>query len=751
MTRRKTQSRTEDPMRSQNLLLLIPSALLLNACGGGGGGSSNPSPPAPPASFAVGGRASGVAGDGLTLRLNGAQSVAVNADGAFTFPTALTSGTTYTVTIEAQPVTPSQTCALANATGSVAGAVTNVTVTCTTNTYAVGGSVSGLAGDGLVLQINGGSNLAVSADGDFVFGTEVDSGEIYSVTVLTQPSDLSQTCVVRLGGGEIGAADITDIGVDCTTNSFSIGGSISGLEGSGLQVTLNDGAFVMPVANDIWQFTGNYLSGTDYSVSVTAQPTNPHQTCNVSSPAGTVAGANVTSLAVSCQTNTYAVGGTVSGLTGAGLVLQLNGGQDLPVNGDGSFEFPTPVASGVAYSVTVRDQTSTFRELCEVFDADGQVAGAPISDVTVNCSVLLGYAYVAGGVDGVLRTYGIRPDGSMTRRPSTVSVGTSPRELIVAPNGQTLYSVSALTNVVTAAAVDPDRGTLTSLGAVAIGAQTNGAQDLAIEPSGKFLYATNAVAGTVTQFTVDSVTGALSNAAVVATSAAGEQNVQIAITPDGAHLYLLGIDPGTSQSLTVYAIDATTGALTAGTSIDPGVGVEDIDIDALGRTLYVSRVQMPVLDQYETTLQPYEIDAGTGALTPVGSGTVVAGQGQDLALDPTGQYAYVVLASGYPFTPTQRIHGFTIDQSTGALFGIGGYSEFYATPWRMAFLSTGRFLFVGNYNPLLGQDSATWYDVLSYEIGAPAVLPGQLWPGGTGTATIGRISNGALSVIAVVD
>jgi hypothetical protein len=35
------------------------------------------------------------------------------------------------------------------------------------------------------------------------------------------------------------------------------------------------------------------------------------------------------------------------------------------------------------------------------------------------------------------------------------------------------------------------------------------------------------------------------------------------------------------------------------------------------------------------------------------------------------------------------------------------------------------FLFVGDFNPP-GQDSPTWYDVLSYEIGVPAVLPGQI-------------------------
>ena len=52
----------------------------------------------------------------------------------------------------------------------------------------------------------------------------------------------------------------------------------------------------------------------------------------------------------------YTVGGTVSGLTTTGLILQNNGGDDLTIAGDGSFTFATPIASGLAYQVTVHQQ-----------------------------------------------------------------------------------------------------------------------------------------------------------------------------------------------------------------------------------------------------------------------------------------------------------------------------------------------------------------------------------------------------------
>ncbi len=54
---------------------------------------------------------------------------------------------------------------------------------------------------------------------------------------------------------------------------------------------------------------------------------------------------------------TYTIGGQVTMLTGAGLVLLNNGGNGLSVSAPGgSFTFTTPLASGVGYSITVQTQ-----------------------------------------------------------------------------------------------------------------------------------------------------------------------------------------------------------------------------------------------------------------------------------------------------------------------------------------------------------------------------------------------------------
>jgi hypothetical protein len=85
--------------------------------------------------------------------------------------------------------------------------------------YAIGGTVSGLLGSGLVLQNNSGDDLAVVANGGFVFATPLDDGATYGVTVLTQPARPAQSCSVSAGTGTVHGADVTDVGVACTTGA----------------------------------------------------------------------------------------------------------------------------------------------------------------------------------------------------------------------------------------------------------------------------------------------------------------------------------------------------------------------------------------------------------------------------------------------------------------------------------------------------------------------------------------------------
>jgi hypothetical protein len=87
----------------------------------------------------------------------------------------------------------------------------------------------------------------------------------------------------------------------------------------------------------------------------------------------------------SSQDPAYTTGGTVSRLVGAGLVLQNNGGNNLTVSANGSFNFTTGLATGAAYSVTVLTQPSNPTQVCTVTNGSGTVASAAITNVAVNC------------------------------------------------------------------------------------------------------------------------------------------------------------------------------------------------------------------------------------------------------------------------------------------------------------------------------------------------------------------------------
>jgi len=73
----------------------------------------------------------------------------------------------------------------------------------------------------------------------------------------------------------------------------------------------------------------------------------------------------------------------VSGLSGSGLVLQNNGGDDLAINANGSFTFATALPDLSAYAVTIR--TQPVGQTCELAAASGTLAGAPVTDIEVLC------------------------------------------------------------------------------------------------------------------------------------------------------------------------------------------------------------------------------------------------------------------------------------------------------------------------------------------------------------------------------
>ncbi len=291
-----------------------------------------------PNTYTVGGNIGGLVGS-VSLKLDGTtptstQTQTFNANGSFTFTTALQSGSGWTVSVATQPA--GQTCAVTSGNGSNLSAnVTTVQVTCTTNTYTIGGSVSGLTASGLVLAVTAGSQTVTVPSGatSYVFPTAEPTGTAYTVSVQTQPIGL--TCSVANASGTIANANVANANISCTTNLYLIGGNISGLAGSVLlkldstiPTTTQTQTFA---ANGSFTFASSLAYGSGWTVSVATQPTG--QTCAVMSGSGTNLSANVTAVQVACTTNTYTVTASVSG--GNGTITPPS--QSVNYNGTASF------------------------------------------------------------------------------------------------------------------------------------------------------------------------------------------------------------------------------------------------------------------------------------------------------------------------------------------------------------------------------------------------------------------------------
>lgn len=324
--------------------------------------------------------------------------------------------------------------------GSFAG---DCVVAESTGSVTIGGSVAGLVGTNLVLRNNGADDLQVSQDGPFEFGTPIANGAPYAVSIATQPASPSQTCEVAMGTGVAGDVDVTSVAVSCATETFSLGGSVVGLVGSGLVVAVNGGNDLPIDANGAFTFPTPLASGQSYLVTIEAQPSG--QTCTLSGASGTIGTANVTTVVVNCVSGAYTVGGMVSGLDGT-VVLRNNGVDSATITANGSFAFATPLATGSSYTITVQTQPAypPRSQSCSVSGGAGTVGAANVSSVIVTCSTS---SYTIGGaVTGLSGTLVLRngsemltltQSGAFTFPSSVTSGNTYNVSISTQPSGQT--------------------------------------------------------------------------------------------------------------------------------------------------------------------------------------------------------------------------------------------------------------------------------------------------------------------------
>jgi len=199
----------------------------------------------------------------------------------------------------------------------------------TPSSYTLGGTVSGLGNNSGLVLANGGTTVSVAAGAStFTFANSLTAGSSYSVAVQSAPAGLS--CAVSNGSGTINA-NVTNIAVACTPQSFTLGGTVSGLGAATGLVVTNEGADATSVAANATSFTLTtpVQFGAAYQVAVQTNPTG--LACSVTNGSGTMPGANVTSVQIACAAGTESVlhsfGGTGDGSSPAyGNLIQASDG-----------------------------------------------------------------------------------------------------------------------------------------------------------------------------------------------------------------------------------------------------------------------------------------------------------------------------------------------------------------------------------------------------------------------------------------
>lgn len=492
----------------------------------------------------------------------------------------------------------------------------------TTTYYSISVAVTGLSGN-LVLHNNrnlSNDALTFTADGSGTFTATVASGTPYGVSVSSQPTN--QFCTVTNGSGTA-SASIPAISVDCVT-AYTIGGNVSGLNGTGLVLQNNAGDNLPISADGNFTFTTKLTGGT-YSVTMLNRPRSPVQNCTVANSTGTVSGANVFNVAINC---------------GAPIFIP-----DKP-----RYAYVANNSDGTVSGYIVDALTGQLRPNGYVYVGQGT---AP-SSVAVDPSGK--FAYVANSQTNTVSAYTINAAGRLTSVAQPVAAGSGPSSVTVDPSGRFVYVSNVTGQDIAAYSINLGTGALTQvpcLGGVVAGCSGNNVLNylipgnptsVAVSPAGQRAYVTHDAG--VSAYSIDSY-GALADADSDATAAgtqasiaAGASPNAIGIDPSGAYAYVAG-----SGAIRAFSINASTGALADNSTTTLTGTLRGVAVDPYGLSAYVANNSGSV-SEYTIT--------GTGALA-TSPATLLAGTGPAaVAVDPSGMFAYVANVG------SSDIHGYDI-------------------------------------------------------------------------------------------
>ncbi len=321
--------------------------------------------------------------------------------------------------------------------------------------------------------------------------------------------------------------------------------------------------------------------------------------------------------------------------------------------------------------------------------------------------------------------------GALTAIPGSPFATVHPTAVAVHASGKFVYAVND-GGTVSAYTVNPASGALTPAPGSpfpAVSQQSGGT--LALDPGGKFVFVNNNYYGSssVSVFSINPASGAL-------TAAAGSPfptttSIPVAVHPSGKFLYLDGYGLS-GNGIAVYSVDGVSGALraVAGSPFRTTQSTGQFVVDPAGKFLYVAGTDLNGAGFVST----YAIDGTSGALTAASSRPVNAFNLVGMAMDSSGKFLYLTESFN------TGILAFAVNPATGTLtpapgspFSLAIPSGFAAYPDAVAVDPTGKFVYV----TAVGQTAGVAYPPLD-GIAAYAINPanGAITPvPGTATRT----------------
>lgn len=169
-----------------------------------------------------------------------------------------------------------------------------------------------------------------------------------------------------------------------------LGGTIKGLTQPGM--ILKNGSWeAKPAAfAPTFQFAELIADDKDFFIDIAKQPDNSH--CEIANNKNKANTYTVVQTVVTCVTDSYPLGGTVTGLdAGDGALVLANGKETAavpaPATAGAPVKFSLPkVMVGAAYGVTVLTSPGGSAKNCVVSNSNGTMATSAIDNVTVVCS-----------------------------------------------------------------------------------------------------------------------------------------------------------------------------------------------------------------------------------------------------------------------------------------------------------------------------------------------------------------------------